>query len=93
MKGWSVTAVEVSYGPGESSSAHRHPGITIAYVLEGEIRSKIGDDPEKTYTVGEMFVETPDQLHAVSANASTTKPAKLLAILLAENGKPLTKPA
>lgn len=50
IKGWSVTAVEVSYAPGESSAPHHHPGITIAYILEGEVRSKVGDDPEKTYT-------------------------------------------
>ena len=30
LKGWSATAVEVTYQPGESSTAHRHPGITIA---------------------------------------------------------------
>ena len=93
LKDWAVTAVEVTYGPGESSAAHRHPGITIAYVLEGEIRSKIGDDPEQTYTVGQMFLETPGQLHAVSGNASNTRPAKLLALLLAEKGKPLTTAA
>jgi quercetin dioxygenase-like cupin family protein len=93
LKNWAVTAVEVSYGPGESSPAHRHPGITIAYVLEGEIRSKVGDEPEKTYTAGQMFLETPDQLHAVSRNASTVRPAKLLAVLLAEKGKPLLTPA
>jgi quercetin dioxygenase-like cupin family protein len=93
MKGWSATVVEVTYGPGDRSPAHRHPGITLAYVLEGEIRSKVGDGPEKTYTVGEMFLETPNEIHAVSGNASTTKPAKLLAVLLAEKGKPLTTPA
>src|SRR5215813_11334110 len=93
MKNWSATAVEVSYAPGESSPSHRHPGITIAYVLEGEIRSKVGNEPEKTYTVGQMFFENPNDLHAVSRNASTTKPARLLAILLAEKGKQLTSPA
>ena len=92
LKGWAATAVEVSYGPGESSPSHRHPGITIAYVLEGEIRSKVGDASEKTYQAGEMFLETPNQLHAVSGNASKTRPAKLLAILLAEKGKTLTTP-
>lgn len=90
LKDWVVTAVEVSYGPGDSSAAHRHPGITIVYVLEGEIVSKVGDGPEKTYSPGQMFLETPNQLHAVSRNASATKPAKLLALLLAEKGKPLT---
>lgn len=93
LKNWSVTVVEVSYAPGQSSAAHRHPGITIAYVLEGEIRSKVGDGPEKTYRTGEMFLETPGQLHAVSRNASATEPAKLLAVLLAEKGKQLTTPA
>jgi quercetin dioxygenase-like cupin family protein len=93
LKGWSVTVVEVSYAPGESSAAHRHPGITIAYVLEGEVRSKVGDDLEKLYTTGQMFLETPNQVHAVSRNASTTKPARLLAVMLAEKGKQLTTPA
>jgi len=93
VKGWSVTAVEVTYAPGGSSPPHRHPGITIVYVLEGEVRSKVGDDPEKTYAVGEMFLETPGQLHAVSGNASATRPAKILAVLLSEKGKPRTTPA
>jgi quercetin dioxygenase-like cupin family protein len=93
LQGWSATAVEVSYSPGESSPPHHHPGITLAYVLEGEIRSKVGDGPERTYTAGQMFLETPGQLHAVSRNASTTKPAKLLAMLLAKKGQALTTPA
>lgn len=94
LHGWSVTTVEVNYAPGGSSTAHRHPGLTFAYVLEGEIVSKVGDDePEKTYASGEMWMETPGQLHAVSRNASSTKRARLLAILLAEKGKQLTSPA
>lgn len=93
LKDWTVTAVEVSYGPGEASAAHRHPGVTVAYVLEGEVRSKVGDDAEKSYTVGQMFVETPHQLHAISRNGSATKPAKLLAVMLAPRGEQLTVPA
>lgn len=93
MKNWTVTAVEVTYAPGESTPSHRHPGVTLAYVLEGEIRSKVGDEPEKTYSAGQMFIETPRQVHAVSGNASTTRPARLLALLLAEKGQTLTTPA
>lgn len=92
LKDWSITAVEVSYGPGESSAPHRHPGITIAYVLEGEIRSKVADEREETYAAGQMFIEMPNQVHAVSRNANANKPARLLALLLTENGKPLTTP-
>lgn len=93
LDNWAVTAVEVAYGPGERSPSHSHPGITIVYVLEGEIRSQVGDQPERTYAVGEMFFENPGERHGVSGNASDTKPARLLAILLAEKGKPLTSPA
>ena len=93
LDNWAVTAVEVAYGPGEGSTSHSHPGITIAYVLEGEVRSQVGNQPERTYTVGEMFFENPGERHGVSRNASDTKPARLLAILLAEKGKPLTSPA
>jgi quercetin dioxygenase-like cupin family protein len=93
LHGWSVTTVEVNYAPGGSSTAHRHPGLTFAYVLEGEIVSRVGEESEKTYATGEMWMETPGQLHAVSRNASSTKPARLLAILLAETGKQLTSPA
>lgn len=93
INNWAVTVVEVNYAPGASSNAHRHPGITMVYVLEGEISSQVGDGPEKTYSVGQMFLETPNELHGVSRNASKTKPAKFLALLLAEKGKPLTTPA
>ncbi len=93
LEGWAVTTVEVKYAAGAKSNAHRHPGLTFAYVLEGEITSKVGDEPEKTYKTGEMWMETPGQLHAVSRNASATKPARLLAVLLTEKGKALTTPA
>jgi quercetin dioxygenase-like cupin family protein len=87
---WAATVVEVTYRPGGRSASHSHPGITIAYVLEGSIRSKVGEQPERTYTRGQAFVEMPGQVHAVSRNASETEPARLLAVLLAEKGKALT---
>ena len=93
LSGWSATAVEVSYGPGEASGAHRHPGLTIAYVLEGSIRSKVDDGPEQTYTAGQMFYEQPGATHEVSKNASQTQPARLLAMIFAKKGSALTTPA
>jgi quercetin dioxygenase-like cupin family protein len=93
MHNWALTVREVSYQPGGTSAAHRHPGITIVYVLEGSVVSKVGEGPEKTYGPGQMFMENPGDLHAVSRNASATKPAKFLALLLAEKNKALTAPA
>ncbi len=43
-------------------------------------------------TKGQTFYEAPGQLHAVSANASQTEPAKVIAFIVAESGKPITVP-
>jgi len=86
LHNWELTAREIRYEPGATTAAHRHPGITIVYVLEGAVVSKVGIGPEKTYNEGEMFMETPGELHAISRNASATKPARFLAILMAEKG-------
>jgi quercetin dioxygenase-like cupin family protein len=79
--------------PGGGSAAHRHPGHhTFGYVLEGVYRIKVEDGPEKVLHKGESFYEAPGQLHAVSRNASDTEPAKVLVLMLAESGKPVTVP-
>ncbi len=93
MHGWEVRATEIHYEPGGTSAAHRHPGITLVYVLEGEIESQVEGGPVQKYSPGQMFMETPNQLHRVSRNASKTKPARFLAILLTEKGVPLVTPA
>ena len=41
------------------------------------IRSQVNDGPVTTYKVGQSFSELPADRHAVSANASETKPANL----------------
>jgi quercetin dioxygenase-like cupin family protein len=61
-------------------------------VLEGAYRIKVEDGPEKVLHKGESFYEAPGQLHAVSRNASDTEPAKVLVLMLAESGKPVTVP-
>jgi quercetin dioxygenase-like cupin family protein len=40
-----------------------------------------------------MFFEPPDSVHLISANASTDRPAKLLALIFAEKGSTLSLPA
>lgn len=82
--------VEVNYGPGEASSPHSHPCPVIGYVVQGMIRSQVQGQPEKTYKAGETFYEEPNGVHAVSANASSTEPAKLLAYFLCDHETPLS---
>jgi quercetin dioxygenase-like cupin family protein len=76
----------VDYPPGVSSAAHRHaPSAFIyAYVLAGEIRSQVNGDPTRVYRAGEAWFESPGAHHRVSANASDTEPARLLAVLIVD---------
>jgi quercetin dioxygenase-like cupin family protein len=91
--GHEVTMITLDIPPGGGSAPHRHPGHhTFGYVLEGTYKIKIGDGPETTLTKGQTFYEAPGVLHAVSRNASDTEPAKVLVVMLAESGKPVTVP-
>ena len=76
----------VDYPPGASSAAHRHaPSAFIyAYVLAGEIRSQVDGEPARVYRTGEAWFESPGAHHRVSANASDTEPARLLAVLIVD---------
>ncbi|MBX8468865.1 MULTISPECIES: cupin domain-containing protein [unclassified Pseudomonas] len=95
VPGKSMRGVLVEYAPGGSSPAHFHPKSAFIYatVLEGAVRSKVGDAPEKVYKAGENFVEQPGDFHAVSANASTTEPSRLLAVFVLDSSETeLVKP-
>ena len=95
VPGKSMKGVLVEYHPGGSSPAHTHPDSAFIYatVLEGAIRSKVNDDPEKVYHAGENFAEFPGDHHGVSANDSDTQPARLLAVFVVDTDeKNLTTP-
>jgi quercetin dioxygenase-like cupin family protein len=85
-----VTLVEVNYGPGEASMPHSHPCPVIAYVAEGAILSQVKGGAEKVYKAGESFYEPANGVHQVSANASKTEPAKLLAYFVCDRDVPLS---
>ena len=92
MEGWEVTVSQVDFPPGRVGQVHHHAGFVLAYVLEGAIVTKVSGQPEITYHAGEMFYEPPGSTHEVSNNASDTQPAKLLALIFAKKGVPLTMP-
>jgi quercetin dioxygenase-like cupin family protein len=95
VTGKSIKGVLVEYPPGGSSPAHTHPDSAFIYatVLEGSIRSSVNGAPVKVYQVGENFYEEPGAHHGVSANASKTKPARLLAVFVVDSDeKNLTTP-
>lgn len=90
VPGKRVTIVRVFYGPGGFTRAHRHAGSVTAYVTKGEIRSQLAGGPVETFGVGQSFFEPPGAVHLVSANASMTEPAELIAVFVADEGAQLT---
>jgi quercetin dioxygenase-like cupin family protein len=82
--------LEVRYGPGEASSPHGHPCAVMGYVVEGSLRTKVQGKPEMIYKAGQSFYEAPNEIHLVSANASTTEPAKFLAYFICDRDTALT---
>lgn len=85
-----ATLVEVNYGPGEASPPHTHPCAVVGYVVEGSLRMRVEGQPEKLYSAGESFYEAPNGVHAVSANASATQSAKLIAYFVCDHDVPLS---
>ena len=89
VPGKSIKGVLVEYGPGGYSPGHTHPKSAFIYatVLAGTIRSQVNDGPVTTYKAGQSFSELPGDRHGVSANASKTKPAKLLAVFVVDTNE------
>ncbi|MBR0816609.1 cupin domain-containing protein [Bradyrhizobium liaoningense] len=90
VPGKRVTVVRVSYGPGGFTPPHRHGGSVTAYITKGQIRSQLENGPLETFEVGQSFFEPPGATHLVSANASNTEPAELIAVFVANEGAELT---
>ena len=90
VPGKRVTIVRVFYGPGGFTRPHRHAGSVTAYITKGEIRSQLGGGPVEIFKVGQSFFEPPGATHMVSANASNTEPAELIAVFIADEGAQLT---
>ncbi|QRM33753.1 cupin domain-containing protein [Microvirga sp. VF16] len=94
IPGKTLIALEVAYAPGGKSPSHFHPksAFIYAHVTSGAIRSQVGDGPARVYQVGEGWYEDPGSHHKVSENASTTEPAKLLAVFVTDPGETLVTP-
>ena len=79
----------VEYPPGWADPVHRHDAHGFIYVLEGSVVMQVRGGQEVTLTAGQSFYEGPNDVHAVGRNASTTRPAKLLVMLIKKKGAPV----
>ncbi len=88
-----IVVSEITLAPGQPSSPpHRHNAHVFVYVLEGRVIMQVAGGKPVTLSPGEMFYETPDDIHAVSQNASDTESAKFLVHIIKTVGVPVTTP-
>ena len=88
-----ILVLEVNYEAGNDSPSHRHNAHTVVYVLEGSVTMQVAGGELQTLGPGDVFYETPNDIHSVSRNASDTESAKILVFFLKEKGAATTEPA
>ena len=81
--------ITVVYPPGSSDPIHRHNAHAFVYVLEGSVVMQVKGGKEITLTPGQSFYEGTNDIHTVGRNASTTKPAKFLVLLVKSKDAPV----
>ena len=92
VSGKEVLMITVEYPPGGMDPIHRHDAHAFVYVIEGSIVMQVKGGKEVTLTPGQTFYEAPDDVHLVGRNASTTRPAKFLVLMIKEKGAPALVP-
>ena len=96
FEGYEVVLVELNIPPGPQPAAgrgHRHPNAGLGYVVEGQMRFAINNEPEKVLPVGGTFFEPAGAVHTTNGSARTDGPTRAVVFMLVPTGAPLAAPA
>jgi quercetin dioxygenase-like cupin family protein len=93
LAGKEALMLTVEYPPGGASLPHRHDADVFVYVLAGEVVMQVAGQAAVTLKAGGTFYEAPADVHVRSANASSGAPAKLLVLMVKDQGRPASRPA
>jgi quercetin dioxygenase-like cupin family protein len=86
LPGREGTLLSVEYPPGGTDPVHRHDAHVFVYILEGSVVMQVKGSTPVTLGPGQTFYEGPSDIHLISRNASTTKPARFLAFFVKTTG-------
>jgi len=90
--GKEAVMLTVDYPPGAVDPVHRHNADAFVYVLEGSIVMGVRGGKPVTLTPGQTFYEGPQDVHTIGRNASSTRPARFVVLLLKKKGAPILVP-
>jgi quercetin dioxygenase-like cupin family protein len=82
--------IDIDWGVGSSTGRHTHPGDEYAEIVEGELQLNIEGQPAKIVKPGETYHNLAGIVHETK-NVSG-KPARSIAVLIIDKGKPPTEP-
>ena len=91
MAGREIVQVRVDIPPGLLAARHSHPGVEIAYVLEGSLEYQFDGKPPVTLKAGDALFIPAGTIHSAK-NVGKGNGAEL-ATYIVEKGKPLVVPA
>jgi quercetin dioxygenase-like cupin family protein len=90
--GKEIAVITVNYAPGAVDPIHRHDAHAVVYVLDGEVEMQVRGGTLRRLGPGQVFYESPEDVHTVSRNASKRKPAKFVVFFVRKEGAPILTP-
>ncbi|MHC8286140.1 cupin domain-containing protein [Pseudomonas sp. XS1P51] len=87
VSGREVIQVRVDFEPGVTSPNHSHPGVEVAYVIDGTFEYQLEGQPPITLKAGDSLYIPAGTPH-IAKNVGTSK-ASELATYIVKKGEPL----
>lgn len=86
-----ITAVEITFEPGQQTGWHTHPVPLFGYMLEGELTVDYGEKGQRIYRKGDALLEAMSTAHNGRNMGQST--AKILAVFIGREGLQGSVPA
>jgi len=82
----------IDYPPGTNNVPHRHDAHVFLHVLSGQLNAQVKGGELTVLNPGDTYYESPNDIHIVSRNPSSTTPAKAILFMLHNKGAALSTP-
>ena len=88
FEGFEALLVELNLAPGalNPGPGHRHSGPVLGYVVEGQLRFAINNEPERIVPAGSTFFEPFGALHTTHGSARPDGPTRVVVFMLVPKG-------
>ena len=82
----------IDYPAGTNNVPHRHDAHVFLHVLSGQLNAQVKGGELTVLNAGDTYYESPNDIHIVSRNPSSTTPAKAILFMLHNKGAALSTP-